>query len=340
MKRDLLALLASPCCGAELKFASLESFPLTESHELETGALQCGVCSRKYPIEGGVPRLTAQAAEGDVEKTRDSFAWEWLRYPGPRLKEDRRVFLEESQMRPEDFAGKLVLDAGCGMGRYALVALSFGAEVVALDLSDALLRLREYPNPKLHLVQGDLLRPPLKKRKFDIVYSHGVLHHTSDTKAAFDAVSQLVKQEGRLSVWLYGKAGRYADFSTNPLREDRGWAARHRRAAWLIVGARHLVSDAVRFFTTRLPTPLVYALCYPLTWLGAVPGLKYLTFSVDPDFRVRLIENFDWVAPPYQFHHTKEELIRWSQEAGFEVLKVLPHGLVPKPGVLGRRVEK
>ena len=72
-----------------------------------------------------------------------------------------------------------------------------------------------------------------------------------------------------------------------------------------------------------------------MTILGAVPGLKYLTFSVDPDFSVRLIENFDWVSPPFQWHHTKEELARWFSEEGFAVLKVLPHGLVPKPGALG-----
>jgi len=59
---------------------------------------------------------------------------------------------------------------------------------------------------------------------------------------------------------------------------------------------------------------------------------------VEPDFSVRWIENFDWLSPPFQWHHTKEELTRWFQESGFEVLKVLPHGLVPKPGVLGRRL--
>lgn len=340
MRRDLLALLACPGCGGELKYKSLETFPLTEAHEIETGTLSCRLCSKTFPIRDGVPRLTLGAAEADVAKTRDSFAWEWERYPGPRLKLDRRVFLEEAQLEPSDFAGKLVLDAGCGMGRFALVALSCGAEVVALDLSDAVLRLLDYPNPKLHLVQGDLLHPPLKKRAFDIVYSHGVLHHTKDTKAAFGAVSGLVKQGGLLSVWLYGKAGRFSEFATNPLRSDRGWVARHRRLAWAVVGLRHLFSDFLRFFTTRLPTPLVYALCYPLTVLGAVPGLKYLTFSVDPDFKARLIENFDWIAPPYQYHHTKEELLSWYRQAGFEALKVLPHGLVPKPGVLGRRVEK
>ena len=123
----------------------------------------------------------------------------------------------------------------------------------------------------------------------------------------------------------------------NPLKPEKKWIAKNRRLAWWIVLLRHCVSDFIRVFTTRLPVPLVYAICYPLTWLGAVPGLKYLTFSVDPRFRVRLIENFDWISPPYQWHHTKEELLSWFKEEGYSALNVLPHGLVPKPGVLGRR---
>jgi SAM-dependent methyltransferase len=225
------------------------------------------------------------------------------------------------------------------MGRYSAVALELGAEVVAVDMSDSLIRVaaaaRE--NPKLHAVEGDLLRPPLKKKAFDIVYSQGVLHHTSDTAAAFRAVSAVVKTGGLMSVWLYGRAGRFKDFATNPIRPGREWIVRHRRLAWGVVLIRHVFSDFVRVFTTRLPVPVTYALCYPLTVLGAVPGLKYLTFSVDPDFQARLIENFDWVSPPYQWHHTKEELSAWYAEQGFAVMKVLPHGLVPKPGVLGRK---
>ena len=338
MRLSLLPRLACPECGGELRFAALERLPRPDD-DVQSGRLACAACGAEYPIEEGIPRLRPARRLGRAaEKTRESFGWEWLRYPGSRPG-DRAVFLEETMIPPEEFAGKLVLDAGCGMGRYSAVALSLGAEVVAVDMSESLIRVAEAAktNPKLHPVEGDLLRPPLRKGAFDVVYSQGVLHHTADTRAAFKAVAALVKPRGLLSVWLYGKAGRYAEFASNPLRDDRAWIARHRRLAWWIVLLRHAFSDFVRAFTTRLPVPVTYALCYPLTWLGAVPVLKYLTFSVDPDFRARLIENFDWISPPYQWHHTKEELMRWYEDEGFTVLKLLPHGLVPKPGAAGRR---
>lgn len=341
MKRGLLDLLACPRCGGALKFSALADFPAGASDDAAEGSLACVSCKETYELSAGVPRLASTKLERDARRTRDAFAFEWSRYPGS-LPEDAPILLEESQLQPKDFAGKRLLDAGCGMGRYSLAALSFGAEVVALDLSDALLRLAELApsQPKLHVVQGDLLRVPLKKASFDLVYSHGVLHHTADTHAAFKQVAALVKPGGHLSVWLYGKAGRFEEFATNPLKSEKSWAARHRRAAWLIVGTRHCVSDAIRFVTTRLPMRLTYALCHVLALLGAFPLLKYLTFSVHPAFKVRLIENFDWISPPYQWHHTKEELASWFEQEGFEVVKVLPHGLVPKPGILGRKKGK
>lgn len=337
MRMSLLRILACPACGGELRFSTLAAMPRND--DVEHGGLGCAGCGREYPIRDGIPRLRPpEDVPADALKTRESFGWEWLRYPGSRPG-DEAVFLEETMIPREEFAGKLVLDAGCGMGRYSAVALSLGAEVVAVDMSDSLIRVAEAArdNPRLHPVEGDLLRPPFRKEVFDLAYSQGVLHHTADTRAAFKAVAALVKRRGLLSVWLYGKAGRFSDFSTNPLKPEREFIARHRRLAWGLVIVRHVFSDLVRSLTTRLPVPVTYALCYPLTVLGAVPGLKYLTFSVDPDFQARLIENFDWVSPPYQWHHTKEELSRWYREEGYTILRILPHGLVPKPGALGRR---
>lgn len=338
MKLSLLPVLACPVCRGDFKFAAMEADP-RHLEDVETATLACASCAREYPVTGGVPRLRPpDPVARATAKTREAFGWEWLRYPGS-LAGDRETFLEETMLAPHEFAGKLVLDAGCGMGRYSAVALSLGAEVVAVDMSESLLRVAERAatEPKLHPVEGDLLHPPFKPGVFDVAYSQGVLHHTADTRAAFKAVAGLIKSGGLLSVWLYGRAGRFADFASNPLKPGRDWIARNRRLAWLIVLTRHLVSDFVRVFTTRLPVSVVYALCYPLTWLGAVPGLKWFTYSVDPRFRVRLIENFDWISPPYQWHHTKEELQAWFAEEGFSVSNVLPHGLVPKPGVLGRK---
>ena len=133
-----------------------------------------------------------------------------------------------------------------------------------------------------------------------------------------------------MSVWVYGAPGSFNYFKTNPLRADRQGLKEHIFLVWLVVVIREKISDTLRLLTVRCPHWLVYAISYPLAWIGKIPLIKYLTFSVHPLWRVRVQENFDWLSPPYQSHHTKEELIGWFEENGFDVLKVLPHGFVPQ----------
>jgi uncharacterized protein YbaR (Trm112 family)/ubiquinone/menaquinone biosynthesis C-methylase UbiE len=338
MRLRLLPLLACPACGGELEFARLESLP-REDEDIAGGELRCRTCGKDFPIVDSIPRLLPGAVrDRKVAKTRSGFGMEWLRYPGPRA-EDRDLFLEETQLSPDACQGRLVLDGGCGMGRYARVALSLGAEVVAFDLSESLLRLLDEArgNPRLHLVQGDLLAPPFRKGTFDVIYSQGVLHHTAAPRRAFGLLAGLVKRGGLITAWVYGTPGSFSSFSTNPLRPGREGVRRHLRLAWLVVWTRQVLSDLLRVVTTRLPQGLLYALCHPLALLGAVPVAKYLTFSVEKAYRVRLAENFDWLAPPFQSKHTKEEVRGWLEESGCEPLKQLAHGLVPKVGFLSRK---
>jgi SAM-dependent methyltransferase len=208
-----------------------------------------------------------------------------------------------------------------------------------MDLGTALVRLDDLvrSSDRMHLVQGDLMAPPFRDGVFDTVYSVGVIHHTPSARKTFSELVRLVKPSGLLSVWVYGAPGRWEHFRTNPLRDDRRGLDRVRFVVWSIVVVREALSDALRLFTVRLPHRLVYALSYLLAAIGKIPFVKYLTFSVHPDWRVRVQENFDWLAPPYQSHHTKEELCGWYESEGLQVLKVLPHGFVPKPGVLGRK---
>jgi SAM-dependent methyltransferase len=334
MRLDLLPFLACPECGGDLSFSLLAHMP-RPGEDVAQGRIACQKCGGEYPIENSVPILLG-SLDAPARRTGESFGWEWLRYPGA-LPEDRRVFLEETQIPEEAWRGRFVLDGGCGMGRYAMVALSLGAEVVAFDLSGSIDRLvfEARRNPRLHLVRGDLLRPPFKRARFDIAYSIGVIHHTPNAELALGRLAGLVKPGGLLSVWVYGRPGSLSSFSSNPLKAGRAWLGKWIAWAWALVWIRMLLSDGLRLVTTRLPVPLLYGLCHPLAALGAVPLVKFLTFSVHPDYRVRLQENFDWLAPPYQSKHTKEELRRWFEANGFSVFAQLAHGLVPKPGFAG-----
>jgi SAM-dependent methyltransferase len=159
-------------------------------------------------------------------QTLRSFDYQWRELPegGALVSDDaflrdaERILSEELLgLRREWFAGRTALDAGAGTGRWTIGLLRLGCRVLAVDYSvHALERLREHvavlctpeQADRLETAQADLLAPTqaLSERRFDLVFSFGVLHHTGDTRAALRNVAGLVAEAGVLSLYLYGSA--------------------------------------------------------------------------------------------------------------------------------------
>src|SRR5471030_2836749 len=128
MHTSLLELIVCPECHAAL---SLEADPTCTGGEVESGGLACPA-GHRYPIVNRVPRFVQHALDADQARTRDSFGYEWTKlYPEhghstPEWQAERDIFLEYTRSVPSDFKGKLVLDGGCGNGRYAKLANDWG----------------------------------------------------------------------------------------------------------------------------------------------------------------------------------------------------------------------
>lgn len=102
--------------------------------------------------------------------------------------------------------GGSLLDVGCGTGLHLAACASLGFEVVGLDFSEVSLRLASRRFKELGLrgsfFSGDLFSLPFKK-KFDLVTSLGVLHHTELPLEGLRAISSLVRRKGYLLVFFY-----------------------------------------------------------------------------------------------------------------------------------------
>jgi ubiquinone/menaquinone biosynthesis C-methylase UbiE len=103
--------------------------------------------------------------------------------------------------------GLRVLEIGCGCGSEAERFVRAGAHYTALDLTDAALNLtrKRFQLSGLHgrFVQGDAESMPFAEGSFDLVYSHGVLHHTPDTAQAIREVHRVLSPAGRAVIMLY-----------------------------------------------------------------------------------------------------------------------------------------
>ena len=165
--------------------------------------------------------------------------WHWS------IEDRMESFLYELSADPHDLEGKVIVDAGCGSGIIiSQFAERFGAETVGLDLSNAVEVAQQRKRSALcHFVQGSVLEPPLKRGAFDVVYSHGVLMMTPNTKGAFMALVPLARPGAKVYLWVYGK--------------KTGWP---RIKFWIV--------DAIRFVLNRSPRPVQGAAVTGLAAIG------------------------------------------------------------------------
>ena len=109
-----------------------------------------------------------------------------------------------------DFNGKQVLEIGLGQGADAEQIIQRGALWSGLDLTaESVARVRTrlalHNLPHHALMQGSVLQIPAARQSFDIVFSHGVLHHVPDIVAAQREIHRVLKPGGELIVMLYAK---------------------------------------------------------------------------------------------------------------------------------------
>jgi ubiquinone/menaquinone biosynthesis C-methylase UbiE len=109
-----------------------------------------------------------------------------------------------------DFQGKRVLEIGLGQGADSEQIIRRGAIWSGLDLSpesisrvSTRLRLRGLPYERLEL--GNARSMPFHDNSFDIVFSHGVLHHIPDVLEVQKEIARVLKPGGRLIMMLYAR---------------------------------------------------------------------------------------------------------------------------------------
>ncbi len=287
MGPEFINSLICPDCRSRLEFT-----------EVDRGecSITCPACNHSHPVLAGIPRFVEQ-------EHLASFGLQWNKYEVAHEDEDRATFQAKTGVQLDELKGLRVLDAGCGGGRYSKIVAEAGANVVAADHSAAVEKAAQLCGslPNVDFVQADLKQLPLEPESFDLVFSTGVMHHDSDTRAVFDAVAKMVRPGGRMAVWLY--------------RRNQWW--------------QEIINSTLRRRTTKMPPEGLERWCKIGAWLGGVPVVnktlnKIVNFSNHPNWENRVCDTFDWYAPEFQYHHTVDELCSWFREADFEALQVLP----------------
>ena len=346
MKPRLLELLMCPWCQGELTLTPFDGS--APGADVSEGLLSCG-CGRRFPVVNGIPRILdnafslfpdfvqrhrdklpampeiveIKAREADaIRRTRESFGYQWTQF-SEMVIDFRKNFLEYIDPLDESFfPGKIGLDLGCGFGRHIWNAAKFGAEMIGVDLSEAIESTRANTRdlPNVHLVQADVYHLPIKPGVLDFAYSIGVLHHTPDPEKAFQCLVPLVKPGGSVFCWVYSKSRSFWNFAL----------------------------ESVRAATTRMPPQLQKAISLgaavvdyggfvgPYKLAVATPGLKRVVdklplkrlklYSAYP-FQVVYADWFDRLAAPIRFYYNGEDMEGWLSRARLTQHRISPTGL-------------
>lgn len=170
-------------------------------------------------------RQKAELTEGSQEKNR--LWWESLPMTyaewdkedrRPKTKEEFEVlaskFLEANPWLKNNFdfsafAGKHILEIGCGTGVASCLFARAGAKVTSIDITENAVTLARN-NARLlgtyvDAIQMDAEKMTFPDGTFDFVFSWGVLHHTNNPSAAYRHVCRVLKPGGDGLIMVYNK---------------------------------------------------------------------------------------------------------------------------------------
>lgn len=140
-----------------------------------------------------------------------------------------------------DFAGARglrVLEIGCGLGTDGAQFARAGAAYTGVDLTAAAVELAQKHfellglRGEFHTADAENLGFP--DASFDLVYSHGVLHHTPDTAGAVREIHRVLKPGGRAMVMLYHRGSYNYRIGIRVLRRSGAHLLKSERGIWFV----------------------------------------------------------------------------------------------------------
>lgn len=318
MHVQVLEMLRCPVCAGRLALEDARAV----GERIESGGLTCASGAHRYPIRNFIPRFVAGS------NYADNFGFQWNKFRQTQLDShsgqpiSANRFWLSTGWRPEEIAGQYLLDAGCGAGRFAEVALRAGAKVIALDYSSAVdacyANLRHHAN--LQVVQGDIYALPFARAAFACVYSLGVLQNTPDVGRALAALPPMVRPGGRLCVDCYGlRIGTllHAKYLFRPVTKRMPPQSLFRvlqaLVPVLLPTSQALGSvPAIGRFLKRIIPVVNYTGMYPLN------GRQLREWA--------LLDTFDMLGPKYDKPQPAARMRGWLEAAGLEGVEVFHAG--------------
>jgi len=274
------------------------------------------------------------------QQTKDAFSYKWKRrdeYEGEYMRQKVYKWLVERYFGREEEKinfietnkGKSLLDAGCGSCFSSLILFDVHIndfDYLGVDISDAIevgkKRFQE-KNIKGQFLQTDIQNMKLNK-KFDIIFSEGVIHHTSRPFETFKNLVSHMEKDGMIMFYVYNKKAPVREFTDDYIREQlRGL---NDEEAWnellpltklgKLIGDLNIEIDVDEDIKLLKIPKGKHNLQRLLYWF-------FLKMYYDENFTIEEMNftNFDWFRPLNCYRFTTEEIDEWIEETNLKKIR-------------------
>jgi SAM-dependent methyltransferase len=141
-------------------------------------------------------RQTTTSQANGIERAHD-----WATIQEPTCRRVYVAVLAKLNVGP----GMQYLDAGCGAGMAAGVALQLGAKVSGMDASEALLTIARQRVPSADLRQGELEQLPFTDGTFDVVTGFNSFQYAARPVAALKEAGRVAKPKATIVIMTWGE---------------------------------------------------------------------------------------------------------------------------------------
>jgi len=315
MNPEHLKYLVCPESGSDLTLTDAKY----DGSAIKTGTL-VAKNGESYPVIDFIPRFVSS------NNYAQNFGFEWNLHNRTqhddysKCSASRDRFLKETQWG-QNLTGRLMLEAGCGSGRFTGIAADSGATLISFDYSDAVTACYASHGKRANvlIVQADIYNMPFRKNWFDYVFCLGVLQHTPNPKASFLNLASHLKPGGRLSTDCYIKDMLHCYLHTKYYVRPFVKRISSERLYAIVSHYIDLLWPFIKIIR-RVPFRIGQGICVRLLvadYASAFPGMDDKILK-----QWAYLDSFDMLSPAYDLPQTVKTFRKWHDEAGLTQVDV------------------
>lgn len=182
------------------------------SFRTQANNLVCRKCKQRFPVKKGIPVIFSSCSRMASEKFVQTF---YNQFPynidanENYSKENLPVGQLPEYLFKNVHKNQIIIDVGCGVGRYLRVLRYLDCSPIGVDQSYQTLFEVKSEMKDVELLNASNLNLPLKDNFGDWIISAGAIHHTGDTRKAFEELVRICKPNGRIYLMVYRKWSNY-----------------------------------------------------------------------------------------------------------------------------------